>query len=376
MKDLFKTLRLGVYVFALPLVITAAASAHQWLNDSSEINTQESIAVSSVSTTLATSLRSYEVGMDGQGNVHGRVISIAPNDGSAVGMGSMNVQFLRDGQLVAETVSDADGSFVVSGLSEGPYSFIATGNSGYVAHGVNVSSNSENMLLETAAVSQAIAPIHQIISTLEFNSTIADSSRATSNTPIGANRVELIDGVLNGQIVTAHNGELSPTTVHIYKDLGKVAEVVADSSGKFSISQMVPGVYDFVAAGETGFAAASFEAVNSSANVNTEATGEARVSLQDPAASTLNIILVVPVPSIPQPIQYQEDDTIGYIGDQAGYGPFYGDTGGYYGGGGGGGGFGGGGGNLIPLAALAAGIVALADDDDGVARSSTPSSLR
>ena len=38
MKDVWKTFKLGLYVFALPLIATAAASAHQWITNNEPVS--------------------------------------------------------------------------------------------------------------------------------------------------------------------------------------------------------------------------------------------------------------------------------------------------------------------------------------------------
>ncbi len=80
---------------------------------------------------------------------------------------------------------------------------------------------------------------------------------------VGANRVRLIDGMLKGHVmpIVGDLATVKGTYVHILKDDESIAEVQADETGSFTVPDLVPGVYAFVAAGGNGFAAVSFEAI-------------------------------------------------------------------------------------------------------------------
>ncbi len=353
---------MGVGLLFLPLVITAAASAHQWMMTDSEIEFPESVGVSlSATSTKVDGLRSFTVGVDQEGRVHGRVVSIEPSDGSAVGLGQLTIRFLQNGQLIKETESDADGTFAVDGLADGAYSFVAASESAYVAHGVNVSRLSNNPMFETAALIHAMPQIRKILEGTQFVSKINESTRQTTDVIVGANRVELTNGELRGRVVSAGLSELLPTTVHLFRGEEKLTEASVDSNGKFRIQGLAPGVYEILVVGASGFAAACFETIDSAQRPDSF-DGQTQVSLQDLGTPELNMVLVAPMPAAQQNEEIiYEDSGIGLLGDQAG--GFYSD-GGFSGGGGGGfGSIGGQSGSIVGLAAMAAGIVALAEDD-------------
>jgi hypothetical protein len=275
MKDIWKTIRLGVYVFALPLVATAAASAHQWMTDSNPVQ----IADLPVATTVSdghviNNLMQHTITADHDGIVRGRLISIDQKTAAAIGLGELKVYFARNGEIASETATESDGSFEIKGLKTGAYSFIAAGESGFAAYGINVVAGGEGAeptMMEVAAVSPKFTAVREILKN-NVPKSVADEIVALANanneqpTPIkleGANRVKIVDGSLVGNLVPiwGENQMIAGTYVHIVKNDKQIAVTQVDESGHFQIPDIAPGVYDFVAAGPAGFAAVGFEAI-------------------------------------------------------------------------------------------------------------------
>ena len=270
MKNQWKRVRSIVFLAVLPLVATAAASAHQWMNDSNpiavDVKNQVSVGIDQLG-----SDRIHTVALNRAGAIEGRIASIDRDTKQSSGLGALKIFFVRDGKIAQETVTAEDGTFTVQGVAEGAYSFVATGKNGFAAYGVQVVAHgdSDNVnVMEAAAVSPRLAVVKKILEQqlpLEVTTEIlAVAGAGLGEQVVGANRVRLIDGKLSGHVVPlVGNVEVvKGTYVHILKNDDQVAEVQADEHGSFMVEDLEPGVYDFVAAGSSGFAAVSFEAVN------------------------------------------------------------------------------------------------------------------
>lgn len=270
MKNKWKTIRFGLMLLALPLVATAAATAHQLMVDGSPISVD--INVPTMSDSAIGLARTHTVAVNPNGAIEGRIGSI--DSGKTAGIADLRVFFVQDGKVISESTTEQDGSFVARDVPEGAYSFVATGKSGFAAYGVHVVSQSEgnhNNLMEAAAVSPQFAAVKKILDDKlpkEVTDQIVES--VPGERIVGSNRVRLHEGQLQGSVVAllGKAESVKGTYVHILQDNKEIAQVQADESGSFMISDMEPGVYDFVAAGPTGFAAVSFEAVQDEEGVS------------------------------------------------------------------------------------------------------------
>lgn len=259
-------------LFALPIVATAAASAHQFLTDNAPIAEATTAMVSNAS--LISVQRSHTISLNESGSIEGRVATIDAGS-KANGLSDLKVFLVSNGEIQAETVTDADGLFSLANIGEGVYSFVATGESGFAAYGVRVVANNGSdtvNLMEAAAVSPQAAVVKQILQK-QLPSNIADEIMENAvvsdeaSRVVGSNKVSVKDGVLVGHVVPML-GEIAlvdGTSVFLIQGNEQVAEVTADATGSFAVEDVEPGVYDFVAAGPTGFAAVSFEAVEEAA---------------------------------------------------------------------------------------------------------------
>ena len=265
---------MGAMLFALPIVATAAASAHQFLTHTAPIAEATNSMVSTAG--LISVQRSHTISLNESGSIEGRVATI-DSGSKANGLADLKVFLVSNGEIQAESVTDVDGLFALSNIEEGVYSFVATGQSGFAAYGVRVVANNGSdtvNLMEAAAVSPQAAVVKRILQK-QLPSDIAQQimdnavvSEEASNV-VGSNKVSVKDGVLVGHVVPML-GEIAlvdGTSVFLIQGNEQVAEVTADATGSFAIEDIEPGVYDFVAAGPTGFAAVSFEAVEEAATV-------------------------------------------------------------------------------------------------------------
>ncbi len=269
MKDLWKTVRLGVYVFALPLVAITAASAHQLISDSKPIETLVPDATAMIDVDNIGTLRSHTLAIDEDGAVRGRIVNIDASTKHAAGLGSLKVYFAQNGTVAYEIFTEADGSFVAENLAPGVYSFIAAGETGFAAYGVNIveaGSGEFPNVMEAAAVSPTFSAVQNILNShvpARVANEIVQTVNVEASSIAGANRVQLVDGDLHGNVVSivGTRETAAGTFVHIVRNDEEIASVEVDNNGSFRIQDLDPGVYDFVAAGPSGFAAVGFEAV-------------------------------------------------------------------------------------------------------------------
>jgi hypothetical protein len=281
MKNDLKKFRTIAILAVLPLVATAAASAQQWMTVSSPIG-----AVAVKATKLATSGRMHTIALNRGGTVEGRVAAIESNTREFQGLDDLTVFFLQNGKIARQTKTSIDGSFVVEGLVEGTYSFVATGDAGFVAYGVQVvadGAGTESNIMEAGVVSPNLSLVKELLGQQvpqQVSDAVAASEKQFNGKLIGANRVQLDGKNLKGRLTALIGGSESVegTKVALYKDGVSVAEIIADDSGEFTIENVEPGIYEFVANGSAGFAAISFEAINA---LDAD-SDEMAVSLQEP----------------------------------------------------------------------------------------------
>ena len=248
---------------ALPFLATAAASAHQWISTNSLI---EAPVIATDGTQV--SARVHNIVLNRNGGIEGRVTNI--NEDQGKGLSSLKVYFVREGEIAQETTTDENGKFHIANMVEGAYSFVATGESGFAAYGVNVVSyapGAATNIMEAAAVSPHFSVVKRILTdnlpSQIVDEIVAGSSSNITDEMVGSNRIKLDNGTLRGNLIPLF-GEIrniEGTNIHIIRNDEQVAEVQASATGSFSVANLEPGVYDFVAAGPTGIAAVSFQAI-------------------------------------------------------------------------------------------------------------------
>ncbi len=281
--------QLGLMLAALPFMATAAASAHQWISSTSPIEAPGAVASAQVSAD-----RIHSISLNRNGGIEGRITTLKNAEGE--GLSDLKVYFVRNGEIAQETVTDASGIFRIDNVSEGAYSFVATGKSGFAAYGVKVvahDGSAQVNSMEAAAVSPRFSVVKEILEKnlpQQIAAEILDGASNITEELVGANRIKLQDGNLVGSIVPLF-GQISAvegTDVHIIQNDKKVGFAQADVNGAFSVADLEPGVYDFVAAGPTGIAAVSFQAIDEEGEISAD-SDEIPVAIQpsaiEPAAA-------------------------------------------------------------------------------------------
>ncbi len=271
MKDTWNILKLGVYVFALPLVATAAASAHQWMTSNTVVAiAPPASAVVNTNSSRINALRNHTVTINEDGEVQGRIASINHKSKKAYGIAEANVYFIQNGKIVEKAYTNDDGTFVVKGLEEGIYSFVSASEFSFSTCGVNVVKSHDGVenYLEVAAITPNVKAVKEIIDNElpeSVREEIAAEFSAIDVKPanaVGTNRVQLDDGVLRGQIVSLLSDSLSEQTkAHLFRGNTKIKEFSIAANGTFAVEEITPGVYDIVVVGPEGLAAVSFETV-------------------------------------------------------------------------------------------------------------------
>lgn len=250
-------------LIALPFVATAAASAHKMMSETTAIEAPASVVAAD---SVIGVQRIHNVTLNRNGAIEGRIASLEGSEG----ISNLNVFLVRDGKIAQQATTNETGTFELAGVPEGAYSFVATGENGFAAYGVNVVANDGSRkvnVMEAAAVSPKFAVVQKI---LEGNlpqqvadAIISSTKNETAAKMVGSNRVQIKEGTLVGHVVPLLGdvAQAKGTYVHIIQNDKAIAEVQADETGFFQVSDLEPGVYDFVAAGPSGFAAVSFEAI-------------------------------------------------------------------------------------------------------------------
>jgi len=393
---------------ALSLVLTAmpmlAATAQVTMN-LSDSPAQTPATGNHLGSNFGSTQSANTIALNHFGRVVGQVASIDESSRTATGLSGLDIFFVRNGEIIQQSQTDAEGDFSVAGLTEGPYSFYAAGKNGLAAYGVYVTSqpqaNSQN-LLEAVTASSSNTAIQQLIGR-NAPPRVAESLKSaiqsvTRGTEVQTNKqIRLINGRLYGQISTLFSSEqpIAGVQIQLIQNSETVAQVETDANGGFSVPDVEPGVYDYVIGGSNGFAAGRFEAVGNPGPMQ-------QVSFRTPITQ-LDACLTCPYQAVDQPVDYAASqdaylepsyaDTysapIEYAGESVSYGGASGGTcgacnsvGSFDAGGvvrgrfglqGGcntcgprlGGRIGGGGlGRLLSIGGLAGAIVAIADDDD------------
>ncbi len=275
MKDITSILRLAIAIFALPLAATAAVSAHYSYTDNAALTASspllESLKAEAEApvpkATLAGTFRNHTIAIDSDGIVRGRVGSVSDDKG-VEGLSETKVFFVKDGEIVHQTYTSADGTFEATGLAAGNYSFVAAGAKGFAAFGVNLSEGESSETINLIEVATINPNFQQLASLVEgkLPKAIVEHVANTENKldgPIaGSNRVQIVDGGINGRLISLVGDVGSDAKVRLSKGSELVAETTVDAQGLFAFDNVQPGIYEFVAAGSEGIAAISFEAVS------------------------------------------------------------------------------------------------------------------
>ena len=380
MSNFWNITKYGFALVALPLAVTAAATARQRIANATPISLEVTPVVSELSNIGVE--RCHTVALNRIGGVDGRVVSFA-SDQSDRGLSDLVVRFVKDGKTIRQGKTNSDGVFSINDVPEGVYSFIASGENGYAAYSVRVLSDStgkHSEVVEVAAVPEVKAVDRLINKRIQAEAGLPEVG-VSELSEAGANRVVVMDGNLIGRVLDLDGSGIAQMQIDILKDGVSVASVMSGDDGEYVVPGVEPGIYGMVAAGVNAAAVVGFEAVEvadqalkgsfvSTAGEMTPRYGESLVvyvaARQD----------IVPEVAIEEEFVY-ESASIEYIGQSIACGgacgscgpvadsccsPAPGCGGGIFGGGGAGGVGGRGIGRLVAIGGLTVGVIALAGD--------------
>jgi hypothetical protein len=311
--------------------------------------------------------------LDSTGRVSGSVVSLEP--GQKVALGGVPVYLLSNDMIAYQTRSNDNGTFEFSGVRPGAYGLMVRDSSTIGAFSLQVLPAASAPHLPATVEARVIRPAGDASRIIRQQLLPSSGSRypaAMDTDPLSETR-----SFSTGRALVARNGriggklsvpglskDLSDVSVHLLRNGSEISRVMASSDGSFSFSGMSSGVYGFIASGESGFAATSFEVVVPNAIAT---SGEKLIVLQEPDSL---MIEMMPASAV-NVVEFETRDGIVVDGTvPAVEGIPMGVGGGGFGGVGGGGGFGGagfGGGGWAGLAGiggLIAAVAIIASDDD------------
>ena len=323
--------------------------------------------------------------LDKDNSINGSLVQLVDND--KVALAGLPVALVRDGEVAHYAMADDSGSFKFENIKTGSYSLITRTNESIAAFSLQVldaTNNHLNSSVEVRVVRPAGLKVKEILrsQTVPAYPVRSDLPKVSMD-PLGDSRsfgqshfVKLdAKGRLSGQLGSVpQSADMSEMVVYVLKNGEEVSRVRADKNGKYSFDGLKPGVYGFVAAGSSGFAATSFQLVsNETASVG--ADGSRFVSIHRHACGQMNVEVVqcCEVAVCEQPIQTIVEvpvvDPCAVPVDNCGTASTCGCGGGFGGGGFGGGGGGGRGGlgglgGIAAIAGLATVAAIAASNDD------------
>ncbi len=305
MTELLKTLRLAFYVCALPLVATAIASAHSWINvDDDSLPTRfdqlETIEVvpagggailSDVQAHVQHALK-----IDDAGGVTGRIMTRGTTE--LYGTPELNVTLNVRGNAVASTTTDANGKFRFDSVSPGAYTFIASSPTSITTFGVYVFADeavrptADTVQLSVAAAGSNVVGVREVLNS-EVRAVAYSYTPTEAELPVVDELMQVdrdADGALSGRVVPLQwlEGQtrfnLTGNYVYLFDGAGMVAQVPVDAQGYYRIENVNPGIYDFVSFGPHGAAAMSIQVTG----LETIASNQADTTFASSTNSTLD----------------------------------------------------------------------------------------
>jgi hypothetical protein len=343
--------------------------------------------------------RGHYLAIDDNGAFTGRLLSLNPSGTEAAG--GLTVKLIKDGNVVAQTVTGNDGTFNVQGLSEGTIALLAYNSDHFLLYAVNLrrvdqfdgAPAIQDIGMSSAVTSGADAQLARELvygssqsSEWRFQGAAGENDhgypegeQGTPSTATAHHDVQLqADGTLVGQVNlldprTGRHSDVRDLTIHFIHNGSAVGATEVAANGEFRMAGLQPGIHSVVTTGRDGVLALGINIVGTSV----AQTSDSKYKLAS-VAQTLDLA-VAPVTYRNFNPNFVEDGsnpaTDGPIASlppmaapmgPGGFGPGGMGSGGIGSGGGAGGGVGGGGGlGALLGAAAGAGIgYALADDDD------------
>jgi len=337
------------------------------------------------------------------GSIQGKIV-LPQADGTAFAV-SPAIVALADASGEARTEkADQNGEFTFANVEPGVYTVLTRGAKDVCAIvALHVMAHDDekaaglNLGIEVAAgrvdFSSVNANLIRYLPPRQFGENVVSVENvdvnAISSTVAGAavHRIKQTDGGMVGQIYAAGliGDALSPSreaNVFLFQDGVEIERMTTDTSGRFEVASLDPGVYSMMVVGNSGSGLVGFELVgeiNRSFATNRSNT-ETLVAAMQEGVATQFVLQLAPSDGIVDNFQSMgpvQGDVVSdvlidqqVIGEEVidgGFGGAMGGGGGAMGGGGGGGIGGGGAGGLLGLAAIGGAIAAIivASDSDG-----------
>jgi hypothetical protein len=340
------------------------------------------------------------------GSIQGKIV-LPQDDGTFVAV-SPAVVALADAKGDARTENaNENGEFTFADVEPGVYTILTRGTKDIcaivalhvIAHGDEKAAGLTSSIEVSAGridFSSVNSNLIRYLPPRQFGENVATVANvdvnAISSTVAGSavHRVKQTDGGMVGQIYAAGSvgNALSPSreaNVFLFQDGIEVERFTTDTSGRFEIAALDPGVFSLMVVGNSGSGLVGFELVgeNNRSFANNAANNDNLVNAMQTGVASQFVLQLAPSDGIVDnfqsmgPIQGNiisdvliDEQVIGEEIIDEGYGVPMG-GGGFAGGGGGGGmgggGVGGGGGGFLGLAAVGGAIAAIvaASDSDG-----------
>lgn len=322
---------------ALPLAGIAVLFADNLLaitgSGAPSLSLIESQAKSWQDETLDDELGAEYLELDAQNRLVGTVTAIEEGSGVTIPVPGLQVKLVQRSVVVAQSSTDGNGNFVTTALIPGNYTLCISGDEGFLAYGIQVIDNGaeegeefEIPDLQDAAKATAVGPNQLVRYRLRKQSSdikaavippthdalkeiingVPSDVGLGGSTFSGDTRINVEDSVIAGGFQVSLRddrtlvGQIGPTasqtdepirlqemSVYLLKNDEIMAQVNADADGNFTFVDVEPGVYGFAAAGRSGFAALSFQAIDASAGAS--AASNALEPFKNASASTPKI---------------------------------------------------------------------------------------
>ena len=244
--------------------------------------------------------RQHHVMITEQGEFTGRLSALSKPEGNMVAASGMTIRIIKGGEVVASTMTDEDGTFTVTGMTEGVVALFADGPEGLLAYSIRLMKPEEGIALATpvkvgevmelglnsAVVCPSDVPLaRQLLlaglpqSDRRFNEDPADSEQEypfgtnESSTSLFHHQIQLQpDGALVGQVNlmdsrTGRHREVLDLTLHFLRDGEHIAQTDVQKDGSFSIRGLLPGVYSILTTGEDGILAMGVDLAGATAQL-------------------------------------------------------------------------------------------------------------
>jgi hypothetical protein len=209
-------------------------------------------------------------------SVSGNLVQLSSTDKTA--LYGLPISLVRNGQVAYRAIADESGKFQFKNVETGSYSLVTRTNETIAAFSIQVLDSANTHLpseVEVRVVRPAGLKVKEILlsQTLPKYASAIENAPVLSKDPLGDSRSfsesYVVKSEANGDFLgqlgsSGSNQDFSDMQVYILKDGEEVGKTRVGKDGKFRVKGLAPDVYGFIAAGDSGFAATSFQLINAS----------------------------------------------------------------------------------------------------------------